>query len=169
MAVRIWGMIQVIERSSERDGVVIPTFQGTVCIGQVGRSSRHQIAHSQFLKEVRWTRSDAVIRNGIFTGDERVMTAAMNAAVSVCQVELLISFREIQHNLEEMRLFMSELGHETSVHPKVVLAGAGEDRWEVESEDELLWAAPQFLPSQRVVGWLKEELERHDPRAAHRL
>ena len=169
MVVRIWGMIRVIERSGERDGVAFPTLQGIVSVGQVGRSSQYQITHSRFLEEVRRMGSDAVIRNGIFTGDERVMTAAMNAAVSVCQVELLISFREIQHNLEEMRLFMLELGHETSVHPKVVLAGAGEDRWEVESEDELLWAAPQFLPSQRVVGWLKEELERHDPRAAHRL
>ena len=162
-------MISVIEHSGERDGIVFPTLQGIVCMGQVGRYSRYQITHSRFLEEVRRMGADEVIRDGIFAGDERVMTAAMNAAISVCQAELLISFREIQHNLEEMRLFMSELGHETSVHPKVVLAGAGEDRWKVESEDELLWAAPQFLPSQRVVGWLKEELERQDPDAAYRL
>ena len=168
MTVRIWGMIQIVERKAERDGNFFPVLVGLVCIGQVEKSKRYQITHSRFLEEARRLASDSDIQEAVYGGSEEVMMAAMKTAISVCQAELLTSFREVKHNIEEMRGFVSELGHETAVHPKIVLAGTDEDRWEVGTEDELIWVGSQFLPSQRVVGWLKAEFDRHDPQAARR-
>ncbi len=163
MTINIWGMIRLVESRGKRDDNIFPALQGLVCVGQAERTSRYQIVHTRFLEETRRLAADADIRNSIYAGDGKVMMAAMNAAISVSQAELVVSFREVKLNLEEMRAFLDELGHEAALSSRIVLTTPEGEQWEVATEDDLSEVAAHFLSSDRVVGWLKDDLKRRDP------
>lgn len=163
MTINIWGMIRLVENRAKRDGRIFPALQGLVCVGQAERLSRYQIVQARALEEARRLVADASIRNSIYAGDSEVMTTAMSAAILVSRTELLVSFRELKINLDEMRAFLAELGHETRLFPEIVLTTPDDERWEVVTEDDLDEVAADFLSANRVVGWLRNELKLRDP------
>ena len=158
MVVEIRAEIRIGE--FEQNGLIFPILQNVVIFGQVEHEVRHEIVNTRYLEEIRRIGADDRIRSAIYAGDETSFVGAVNSVIDVCQIELVIFFAELKRSMDTMKVFIEELGQETTLHSEIILSGFDEERWEVETEEELHKVAPEFLSGDRIQEWLLNEMDR---------